>query len=118
MRSYCQNCLQDVGFVSSTVGSLTGASVAFEKSPSWALLQSPQWQVQDNFCCHFVFKIYAFSSERRGVSSLLYCCYGGYGWENESNYVSFNLPVNIHHPFSFDVTQLFSQMDFKFLSHI
>ena len=61
---------------------------------------------------------YAFSSEREGVFSLLYCCGSGSGWENKTIYVSFYLSVDICHPYSFNVTQLFSQMDFIIFGHL
>ena len=40
------------------------------------------------------------------------------GRKIKANYVSFNLPVDVCHPYSFDVTQLFGQMDFKILGHV
>lgn len=101
-----------------TILDLTGAAAAFEKSPSWASTITTMVSA-GLFLLSFCVLNFAFSSKREGgVSSLLYCCYGCSAWENESNYVSFNLPVDIHHPYSFDVTQLFDQMDFKFLGHL
>ena len=104
-----------------TILDLTGAAVAFEKSPSWASTITTMVSA-GLFLLSFCVLHFAFSSKREGgcllTVVLLYCCYGGSAWENESNYVSFNLPVDIRHPYSFDVTQLFDQMDFKFLGHL
>jgi hypothetical protein len=37
------------------------------------------------------------------------------GGKIKANYASFKLPVGVSRPYSSDVTQLFGQIDFKFL---